>query len=388
MKTWTRASLALALIVFSERGLAGPELEIPPAESRWSVSAGLTVRSLNAAFDFRPSPSLDWRNFLPAPGNGDPGLFTGGTTPVVYDNGVVGGENPGFAGFGANGQVDSAGQISAIHSGVNANGNIARTVAFQSLDYDEGNRFETSTDGSVGTGPSLQFAYRLGESLGTTFELMTGWSFVDSETASGSLEMLPVYQVTNIYLYDYVANSALPLDIPGTVAGTDEFLVYDAADVPAFFGTGFESPRRGNSQRADEPYAVALSSAELDTRLVEIPLGLTAWRDLGPLQLGFNGGLTLNVIDYDLESRFAWFQGGNDEAAAQFRWNQSGTHLKVGMFAGLSARLPLSKDERLFLEASGSYRWIDPVHAAAGPVDVEIDASSAEGRFGVGIVLW
>ncbi len=388
MNSRISVSLTLVLVASLEGVLAEPELESPPAERRWSVSAGLAVRELNAAFDFRPTVGLNWRNFMAAPGNGDPGLFTGGDDPVVYDDGVAGGENPDFPDFGARGRIDSASQISAIHSGVDPAGNIARTVAFHSLDYDQAGSFQTASDGSVGAGPSMQFAYRLGESMGTSFELQTGWSFVNSETATRTMELFEVHQVTNVYLYDYIANPLLPIGIPGTVDGSDELLIFNAEAVPSNFGTGYQSPRRGVSQRGSEPYAVALSSAELDTRLVEIPMGLAAWRELGPFQVGFNGGLTFNVIDYDLQSRLSWFQAGATEAVSQLGWNQSGTHLKVGMYAGLSARLPLSSDERIFLEATGSYRWVDPVHASAGPVDVEIDASSAEGRFGVGIVLW
>jgi len=381
------AALFVALLTFPLPSQAEPDGAVVPGHGPWYVSMGVSVRGLQSAFDFTPPSGAGWSRFIAAPGHGDPGLFTGGRGAVVYDNGFVGGENDSFAGFGAKGRIDSADQISPASGSVNGNQNLVRTVSFQSLGYESGGSFLTTEDHPAGAGPSVQLGYRVGESMGTRFDFQTGWTSVSSESGTGSLVMFPVYQVTNTYHYDYIANPALALGIPGAIDGLDEFLLYDPAALDPFFGTGYEGPRRGEPQFADRPYAFAVAASELDTRLTEIPFALAAWRECGPLEIGFTGGTTLNVISYELSSELAWHRDGASAAVARSSWSSSGTHLKVGLFAGLSARLPLTPDRRIFFEASGSYRWVDPVHASAGSVDVEIDASSAEGRIGLGVVL-
>ena len=64
-----------------------------------------------------------------------------------------------------------------------------------------------------------------------------------------------------------------------------------------------------------------------------------------------------------------------------------GSPMKVGAYAGLRAMLPLNDSGTLYLEAHGSYRWVDGVRVSAGPASANLDLSSWEGGVGLGIVL-
>jgi hypothetical protein len=97
------------------------------------------------------------------------------------------------------------------------------------------------------------------------------------------------------------------------------------------------------------------------------------------------GGLTLNVIDYNLSSQAAWYDSAGNRVSSIQTFRDSGTPLKVGLYGGVVARCNLSKSGNFFVESSGTYRWVDPVHASDGLTSVEIDPSSFEGRFGFGI---
>jgi len=57
------------------------------------------------------------------------------------------------------------------------------------------------------------------------------------------------------------------------------------------------------------------------------------------------------------------------------------------VYAGFSTRYPLTSGGRVYLQAHGSYRWVDSVDASAGIVDTEIDVSSWEGGLGIGVLL-
>ena len=82
----------------------------------------------------------------------------------------------------------------------------------------------------------------------------------------------------------------------------------------------------------------------------EIPFGVEGGRHFGPVEVALRGGLTLNLIDHELTTEFAWYEQGSTDPVFQ-------------------------------------RRWVDPVHASAGITDVEIDVSSWQGRIGLGSVL-
>ena len=63
-----------------------------PEQLRWSISAGATVRSIDADFHVaRPAP-LQWQRFVHGGnlGRGDVGIYSGGLGSARYDDGYVG----------------------------------------------------------------------------------------------------------------------------------------------------------------------------------------------------------------------------------------------------------------------------------------------------------
>jgi hypothetical protein len=367
-----------------------------PAEgtSGWFIVPGVSVRSIRAAFNVGSGDEaiLNWRSFFtPRAGRGDPGLYQGGNGVVTYDDGFVGGENAFFAGLGADGFVQSASQIQPINGATATNGNLARTVAFSSTGYEYPVQKSPSlNDPEVAAGPSMEFGYRLGTWHGLGLNFLSGWSYAAANHSTGLRQVISVFEqkVDYTYLYDYLANPGMPLSLPGPVNGTDEFILYSLNGLPSFFGSGYQEPRQSADPDLEaSPRFYALARADLQVSLHELPFGVETVRQVGPVELALRSGFTLNVIDYNLTSSLAWYEEGVSTPAFAQEWRDASTPLKVGLFGGIAARLPLSQDGRIFVETSGSYRWVDPVHASAGIAEVEIDVSSWEGRIGLGILL-
>lgn len=367
-----------------------------PTEPRWFFSSGASVRTLNASFKLGESDheALHWESlFARRPNIGALTVFDGSGKPRIYRDGAVGGQNPDFAGFGAEGQVDQTNQILPLAPGADPDGNLARTLAFTSTGFSYPTEMGSNPvlPGTT-VAPSLEAGYRLGKLEGTDIrvDLVTGWTFLRTESDTGQLRVANVFEAETDYtfLYDYVANPGLPLAIPGAVNGTEQFIVYNPDAVPAFFGTGYRFPRTlTDTTRADSPSFFAVGQADLKVSLNEIPLGLQFTRKAGPLDLSLKGGLTLNILQYQLQSQLSWYETGNSQAAAHQKWRETGTPFKLGLFTGIAARLPLTVDGRLFFETSGSYRWVDPVNASAGIASVEIDPSSWESRAALGFMF-
>lgn len=367
-----------------------------PEEPRWFFSSGVSVRALTPSFKLGYShhESLDWGDLFPRrPNVGSLTTFDGTGKPRVYRNGAVGGDNPNFTGFGAEGRVDDPGQIRPLAPGADANGNLARTLSFSSTGYSYPSNVGVSQMSPATTAnPSLELGYHLGSLEGTDIrvDFVSGWTFLQSGTNTGHVRVAEVFEARTEYtfLYDYVADPSLPLAIPGTIDGFEQFIVYNPTAVPAFFGTGYRSPKTlTDTTRASSPSFYAVGRADLEVSLNEIPFGLRFTREAGPVDLSWEGGLTFNILQYNLKSQLAWYEAGRTAPAFQHSWQDSGTPFKLGLFTGLAARLPLTPDGRVFLETRGSYRWVDPVTVSAGMANVEIDASSWEGRAGFGFTF-
>jgi hypothetical protein len=366
--------------------------------SPWFVSAGAVVRSIDAGFrlDGHDHISLDWRHYVKRKsGRGDVGLYGPGSGTKYYDDGFVE-EHPNFSNQ-AGGYVNSASQISPhpVYPDVTLFRN--RVVSFHTDDY----RYHSSggaetvhtSDSDSGVGPYVAIGYRLDGTDSLLINLVTGWSYVSTDHQSGSqaLAHAAVRESRTVYTYqyDYIGSRLLPLQIPGTVSNVDNGFIVDPSNI--FLGIGdpnYSAPRQ-HDQTTHRTVArfYAVGSSHLDVDLNEIPLGVEVGRSFGKLELFLTGGATLNVIGYDLDSQVSWYQEGHSRALTTDRWRDSGTELKIGLYGGLAAKYPLTADGKFYLEAHGSYRWVDPVHASAGFADVEIDPSSWEGGLGIGIVL-
>jgi len=400
------------LVLMSGMGLSGLSASdpasaviIPQASSPWSFSVGVVARSVGADFILnKPSPLNTSGIFsqLGSSGLGDVGLFKGGLGVLKYDDGQIGPE--GFP-LGApyvddgttTGQVNSASQVSGPTGRFDGTSPIEEWAfhsSLQSFAYQTGfeNRSAQVSDTDSGLGPYVQLRYPLANQAGLLINLVTGYSWVNTDHTSGA-QALAQQSITEngrdqrfTYIYDHSTDNGATGPFP--YYDGDSYTVFDAAKFNAFYpGSTAIDPRRAASESESSRIAArfyALGSADLDVNLHEIPFGVEVGRQLGQLQVLLTAGPTLNVIDFELTSQLNWYQQGRSSAVASETWRDDGNAMKVGVFGGLVARYPLTSDGRLYLEAQASYRWVDSVDASAGFADVTIDPSSWEGGFGLG----
>lgn len=353
----------------------------------WSFSGGATVRSINASF------SSATPDFNRQTGHGDPGLYNRHGRVTYKDGYVEAHPHAPWSGDSAGGYVNSASQIRVHPLGKFAPdtaGDPLRNyvVDFHSDEFDYSDLQGISannSDSDNGVGPYLQMGRRLERFSAFQVNLTAGWSFLSTNHSTGAR---PVARITenrtdHTYSYDYIAVATKGPLIPGLVASTDHLFIYN----PLTAYSGLVSNRNAPSQQSvtTSTLFTAYNTSNLNVNLNEVPIGMEVGRKAGPVDLLLTGGLTLNVVDYELENRFDWVAAGSSSPIASQVARDSGTPLKVGLYGGVVARCNLSKDGRLFLESSGTYRWVDPVHASAGLASVEIDPSSFQGRLGIGI---
>ncbi len=377
------------LVAILALGTVARSAHADETSSGWFFSVGTSIRSIQSGFQLNPSsPMLDWQHFfVPRAAQGDTGLYTGGADTIQYLGGFVGPQNPDLPVGLAQGQVDSSTQI--LPHPVGTGGAFANAViAYGATAFEY--RPETDAGGvadeGTGAGPSFQWGYRLAD----TVNLVSGWTFLSTNHTTGSDRVANVFedQLNFTILYDYIADANSGIQIPGTVNGQEQGIVSNADLLTPIYGPGYESPRRSvDVAKGREARFYAVSRADLEVSLQEIPFGIEIGHRVGPLECYLTGGATLNLIDYDLTSRLDWFESGLSTPRFSGSWRDTGNPLKAGLFGGLTAKLFLNDSKRIYVEGSTSYRWVDPVHASAGIVDVEIDVSSWEGRFGFGIVL-
>lgn len=373
----------------------------------WFFSAGATVRSIDAGFKLNghKDVTLDWnRYFKKNSGRGDVGLFKGGLGKKQYNDGSVGpdysalytDDGTAYTSINSASQYQNTGRIAYGTDPIYA-------ATFHSDGYrygsDSSSRTVNIEDSQVGVGPQLQFGRQICIQEGIVLNVLTGWSYVNTDHSSGNqrLAEIAVREAHTVYSYTYDTDygpvgpgnniESFPFrDLPGDPNSDYSLLIYDANGVYAR-DSGFLDPRKGSKtthRTAASFYAIG--SSDLDVNLNEIPFGFElGWQPVKGLTLGITGGATLNVIDYDLTSQVSWYRAGRSNPILSQRWTDSGSPVKVGLYGGIMAKYALT--EKVYLEAHGSYRWVDSVHASAGVADVEIDVSSFEGGLGIGYIF-
>ena len=165
------------------------------------------------------------------------------------------------------------------------------------------------------------------------------------------------------------------------------FIIYDpAAYSAAGGGEGFLPPRRSvQSSRSSGIAAtyVPVATTRLQVSLNEVVFAAQYQRHLTErLHVGLSLGPTLNVIDSGLDTSVAWFMNGGARPVATTSAHTSSTDVKIGLMAQVSLSFDLTK--RLFMEAHGSFRWVDPVDVGGALASVRVNPSSWEGGLGVG----
>ena len=357
--------------------------EAPPV---WFFTAGVAVRSVDAAFNLDGSKVS--RNFTPYRGKGNVGIFRIGADTIHYDDGyVTKHDHPFLEARAASALVENESQVSDHPVGIGS-GFQNSIVSFhtESFSYSARNNYQSSgSDSDAGVGPYIQLGRQLGASSGI-FNFVTSWTFVNTDHEFGpqTLATLVADRTLYTYEYDHVTNPAEPQFLPGYVGGMQEFLPIHPNLIFGGLPAGIRGPRQFEEDSTLLAYR-AVASSTLDVNLNEIAFGLERGCQQGPVQLLVTGGLTLNVIDYELNSTVAWYDRSGNRVSTYLNGQDSGSPIKVGLYGGLVARCDLSKDGRFYLESSGTYRWVDSVTASTGVASVEIDPSSWEGRFGFGI---
>ena len=365
---------------------------------RWFINFGTTTRTINTDFRFDGrQTTLDWNRYVTQrSGRGNVGLYRGGRNATLYDDGYVGPPSQNIAGA-AGGYVNSPRQISN-----HPMGNQNRVVTFHTDDYHYRTSLNRNTanasDSDVGVGPYFQFGYHLKSIDSLIINFVTGGSYIRTKHSSGNhyVANLTVTErhTTYNYQYDYAANPALPPLGPGRINGQDQIIIYDPSMLPGgrnlvpLNPSYYRPPRQSDSTATSMVTRFyAMSHANLDVNLNEIPVGFEIGRQVGPVDIFFIGGTTVNIIDYNLSNSLTWYQEGRSSPIMSQRWHDSGTPVRLGFYSGLAIKVPLKRDGRIYVEAHGSYRWVDPLHVSAGIVDVTIDPSSWESGIGIVIIL-
>ncbi|MCB1237317.1 MAG: hypothetical protein KDM91_19795 [Verrucomicrobiae bacterium] len=381
----------------------------PGAGSGWSVTAGAQVRRIDVGFQVDAPAPISWSGLFSRRGNsgpGDVGVATSGSDFITYLDGTVGINRHPIRDRDTSFTVASLSQVEyGIPQAPGFDFNSAGHVTFHSggTTYEYAKHYRPSPfsvdDSAVVVSPLVELQRTLFQDDEFFVDLVVGWSWLESEHATGTRTVATqslVETKTNsryTYVYDFPTSSAgVPAGFPPTFDNSSGAtgLIYDAADYNAFGGFGpgdveyVRNPRTfGSHGSMDRVIAVisAESSAALEVDAHVIPILLEARRQLNPrLFLSVSAGPTLNVISHDLESRTDWYLNGSHLASQ--RDSDSGTDLVVGASVRGTLSYVLSDDGTFLFETGGGYDWVPTQTASAGNARAEFDLSSWIGTLG------
>jgi hypothetical protein len=414
--------LAVASVVFvsftsgaraGDPGKAVAPVTFQEKPSRWSLGVGVTVRTIDADFHVRRPDPIPWQRLLRTrsnSGRGDVGLYTGGPGTVVYSDGQVGPEYGAIYG-GANPNGDAVGIINSASQltptgRIDTLGSPTYDLAFHSSEttYAYSHRHQLngfdSSDSDDGVGPYITLSYDIIQSPACTAGIMIGWSMVETEHGTGTRSLgwqsVSEHRTDSSYTYHYdydgVGGAALPgATFPFNANDPAEgFIIYDPVAYDANGnGAGYLFPRKtASSRHASRLVALVepVATSKLDVNLNEIVLAARLERALNDrLRVAVAVGPTLNVLDTEFSTTIAWRVPGTGRTIATTRYEDDSTEVEVGIMGQLSITCDIT--ERLFIEAHGSYRWVDSVRVGGAAASVEVDASSWEGGVGIGVRL-
>jgi hypothetical protein len=324
---WTTALFIIILALNSYAGDDDSKKAIvptePPAPSRWSVSAGATVSSIKTSFRTDPSAI----GLL-----GSAGIYNGGPTPLVYENGTVGPVDfPGVAFY-------TGGTLNASVTGRTFNG--ITTIPGISSD----------TEDSVG--PYIKLAYDLldFDSNSSHLSLFGQYTFTTAFDSGND----PLTNVSTTYFFS---------DGPLTN------LVYNAALVPR--------PSSFNPVQSFGPQVGRVGSG-LNIDMHTFTLGMDFTQDItSRVHLVVSTGPTLNLFYTGLASTLLLPTGAitarSDDSTLRFGW--------IGQ---LGVQIDLDADRRWFIETSGNYHWVTPFTVATAISSAKVQASSWGAELGLG----
>ncbi len=396
---------------FAHAGSGEQTVPLTPA-SHWSLGAGLSVRSMDASFKMTPGSvpmEMSQYNSSRSVTGKNVGFFTGGATPVVYDDGQVGPVGSNQSALWARGIINSHSQVVDSGRTTTTGGSDGRiydvnfhttaeetTTSFKSQYEASSNSF---SDSETGGSPYLVLRYRGPQLLGIDFGLITGYSWFGKELNSGDgvlstysvIKTLSKIQRTSTYSYDGLQIPNGPLTTgtePITVNTLLTALTYNSSGQPN--GWNLQDPRLATNETIDQSDLKiedlqSIGRANVDINLHEIPFGIELGRMLGSVGVSFATGPTLNIINYELTSTRFWQDTDNGARFQEELAKDSDTPVKLGCFGAVNIQVPLVASGAINLEAGASYRWIDSFKISDGITATELDLSSWEGHIGISV---
>lgn len=338
-----------------------------PTDSRWSVSAGVTVSSIKT--QFRASVNLA-PALLNAALGGSPNIYAGGASPEVYQDGSVG--IPGTTDPG-NGTTGFTGGTETLVQ----NGLFGYSLTQATFHSATGglNPFSGDSDTEASVGPYIKLAYLIkqwDECSLSTFAQYTFTTAFDSGMPSGSAG------VTNHTISYDVYHGDLPVTVDGAA-------VYNAAafNNGLVNGAGLRSalpPRDQTSQL----FFVGFEPESMNIYLHTFTLGIDFTTDLtSRIHVVTSTGPTLNLFDYDFSTpgiaivNGVPFQLGAPESRSgqKFRW---GWMVRTGINVDLDSR------KLYFAELSGEYHMIEKFDVQTNFGSATVQASSWGVNIGLG----
>ena len=177
---------------------------------------------------------------------------------------------------------------------------------------------------------------------------------------------------TWIYEYDTLGNPVFPAAPYEMTTSTGVGpMIADRPTAIRQGGNTYASTDRVAGRRA----ATAASRVDLDAEMQSFSVALgprLRWRPTAKLSIVAQGGISVNLLDADLEraETFAW-EGGETIGA----WKHSGNEQEWLWGAGIAAGARYDLSDATYLAVMGGYDWVEKARFDVGPDRIETDLS-------------
>jgi hypothetical protein len=334
--------------------------EIPmdqtPAASLWSISTGIGVSSIHTRFSIDRATSFP---NLPALSSGSTQLYTGGSSPVVYEDGVVGIGGPNNPNAGTTGF--SGGTLTPNYRVTSYN---LFTATFHGgSSYVFFGAKESNAD--LSAQPYIKLS-----------RLVANYDSASSVSLFGQYSFSTVSNSKTLYPAAYKHGHALSYDSP---AGQE--VVYDAAAINSFVSVS-DGPYAINPRDKIENVFVSyggVTRSHVNVDSHTFVLGADFTKDVGSrVHLILSAGAIVNFFDYDFTTQSV-------VGSSSFpSYSKSGQEIRFGGIVQAGVNIDLDSKKRYFAEISTNYHLVDKLDVSAPTGSVSIDASSWGVNFGIG----
>lgn len=329
-----------------------------PICSKWKVSSGVLVRSVNVDFSMKVRAS----QFSQI--GGSKSLYGADGNTQEYNDGKVffldrESQALGIAGF--KGGKTSQRSVTTSFDTVLPQ---YKTEFHSASASGESNSVNTESS-QAGVSPFIKGEYTVQEFEKGCLNVFGQYAFthVDRSTSvNGNLN-----GKSYTFTYD---------DLPGL---NKQFLIFNPAafDSDGGFSPAPKSPTRKVSKLSSK------AKADLDVNLNEFTVGLSFSRQIWDrVHLNASVGPTFNWYDSDFHSQQSLRSGGS--TVSTVKTSQSKQVFRMGVLAQVGASIDLDSRKRWTFEIFGTYNWVNPFRASTNQASVSIDPSSFGGGAGFG----